>query len=105
MTGRSLVFLHDSFNFFSYSFPCFEALGIRNSKFWFVILKADEAARESRQLKQDRYADMRRKKDEEREAKERQLVSLSSLLFWFWNILSFVSFLRILTLVYPGRRS
>lgn len=60
-------------------------------------MKADEAARESRLTKQDRYAETRRRKDEEREAKERQLVSLSSLLFWFRNILSCVPFLRIST--------
>ena len=39
--------------------------------FW----KAEEAARESRQAKQDRYAEMRRLKDEEREAQEHKLVS------------------------------
>ena len=36
----------------------------------------EEAARESRQAKQDRYSEMRRLKDEEREAEERKLVSL-----------------------------
>uniref|UniRef100_A0A7N2M9L1 DDRGK domain-containing protein 1 n=1 Tax=Quercus lobata TaxID=97700 RepID=A0A7N2M9L1_QUELO len=36
-------------------------------------VKADQAARESRLTKQDRYAEMRRRKDEEREAKERML--------------------------------
>lgn len=36
--------------------------------------KADEAARDSRRNKQDRYEEMRRRKDEEREAQERQLV-------------------------------
>ncbi|XP_057465063.1 DDRGK domain-containing protein 1-like isoform X2 [Actinidia eriantha] len=35
--------------------------------------QAEEAARESRYTKQDRYAEMRRRKDEEREARERQL--------------------------------
>lgn len=35
--------------------------------------QADEAARESRQSKQDRYAEMRRRKDEEREARESAL--------------------------------
>lgn len=35
--------------------------------------QADEAARESRQSKQNRYDEIRRKKDEEREAQERQL--------------------------------
>ncbi|KAM5585732.1 DDRGK domain-containing protein 1 [Rosa sericea] len=35
--------------------------------------QADQAARDSRQTKQDRYAEMRRRKDEEREAQERQL--------------------------------
>lgn len=37
--------------------------------------KAEEATRESRNTKQDWYADMRRKKDEEREAEEQKLVS------------------------------
>jgi hypothetical protein len=36
--------------------------------------KAEEAARDSRRNKQDRYEEMRRRKDEEREAQERQLV-------------------------------
>ncbi|XP_002522860.2 DDRGK domain-containing protein 1 [Ricinus communis] len=35
--------------------------------------QAEEAARGSRQTKQDRYAEMRRRKDEEHEAKERML--------------------------------
>ncbi|BAT92410.1 hypothetical protein LR48_Vigan05g144200 [Vigna angularis] len=35
--------------------------------------QADEAARESKQAKQDRYSEMRRLKDEEREAQERML--------------------------------
>lgn len=35
--------------------------------------QADEAARESKYTKQDRYAEMRRRKDEEREAQERKL--------------------------------
>lgn len=35
--------------------------------------QAEEAARESRTMKQDRYAEMRRKKDEEREAQERRM--------------------------------
>lgn len=39
-----------------------------------IVLKADQAARDSRQTKQDRYAEMRRRKDEEREAQERMLV-------------------------------
>lgn len=39
-----------------------------------LFLKAEEAARESRQMKQDHYAEMRRKKDEEREAQEQLLV-------------------------------
>ncbi|KAF9666941.1 hypothetical protein SADUNF_Sadunf16G0281000 [Salix dunnii] len=38
-----------------------------------IVVKAEEAARESRLTKQDRYAEMRRRKDEEREAKERML--------------------------------
>lgn len=37
-------------------------------------MKAEDAARESRQTKQDRYSEMRRKKDEEREVQERMLV-------------------------------
>ena len=40
-----------------------------------IVMKAEQAARESRLTKQDRYAEMRRRKDEEREAKERMLVS------------------------------
>lgn len=41
---------------------------------WLCVLKAEEAARESRLTKQDRYSEMRRRKDEEREAQERELV-------------------------------
>lgn len=37
-------------------------------------MKAEEASRDSRHTKQDRYAEMRRQKDEEREALERQQV-------------------------------
>lgn len=44
-----------------------------------IDLKAEEALRESRQLKQDRYSEMRRKRDEEYEAKERALVGWSPL--------------------------
>lgn len=50
-----------------------------------LFLKADEAARDSRQQKQDRYAEMRRRKDEEREAQERLLVGC---LFKPWIILT-----------------
>ena len=42
--------------------------------FHIFLVKAEEAARESRSTKQDWYAEMRRKKDEEREAEERKLV-------------------------------
>lgn len=42
-----------------------------------IIAKAEEAARESRKLKQDRYAEMRRRKDEEHEAREHALVGRS----------------------------
>lgn len=49
-----------------------------------ILIKAEETVRESRHTKQDRYAEMRRRKDEEREAEERRLVCwlLSSL--WHW---------------------
>jgi hypothetical protein len=40
----------------------------------FCIRKAEAAARDSRKTKQDRYEEMRRRKDEEREAQERLLV-------------------------------
>lgn len=39
-----------------------------------IVLKAEQASRDSRLTKQDRYADLRRKKDEEREEQERLLV-------------------------------
>lgn len=39
-----------------------------------IIVKNEEAARDAKQSKQDRYAEMRRRKDEEREARERELV-------------------------------
>jgi hypothetical protein len=45
------------------------------SEFHMIVLKAEQAARDSRYGKQDRYAEMRRRKDEEREAKELMLVS------------------------------
>lgn len=44
-------------------------------------MKAEEAARESRNTKQDRYAEIRRRKDEEHEARERMLVDFYLLLF------------------------
>ena len=40
-----------------------------------MFLKAEQASRDSRLTKQDRYAEIRRKKDEEREEQERLLVS------------------------------
>lgn len=40
-----------------------------------LLLKAEDAARDSRKTKQDRYEEMRRRKDEERDAHERKLVS------------------------------
>jgi len=40
----------------------------------YIQMQAEEAAHESRKTKQDRYAEMRRKKDEEREAQERLMV-------------------------------
>jgi hypothetical protein len=45
------------------------------SEFRMIVFKAEQAARDSRYSKQDKYAEMRRRKDEEREAKERMLVS------------------------------
>lgn len=39
-----------------------------------LFMKAEQAARESSQTKQDWYAEMRRRRDEEHEAKEHQLV-------------------------------
>ncbi|KAF2285822.1 hypothetical protein GH714_008265 [Hevea brasiliensis] len=44
-----------------------------STEFDIIVVKAEEVACESRQTKQDRYAEMRRRKDEEREAKERML--------------------------------
>lgn len=43
-------------------------------EFLVIVVKAEEATRDSRQTKQDRYAEMRRRKDEEHEARERMLV-------------------------------
>lgn len=43
-----------------------------------MVEKAAEASREIRNIKQDKYEEMRRRKDEEREAKERMLVKSSS---------------------------
>ena len=45
------------------------------SKFHIIVLKAKQAARDSRYSKQDKYVEMRRRKDEEHEAKKRMLVS------------------------------
>lgn len=44
---------------------------------YLYFLKAEQAARESRQTKQDHYGETRRRKDEEREAEERRLVGSS----------------------------
>lgn len=54
-----------------------------NSEF---LIKAEEAARESRHTKQDRYTEMRRRKDEEREAIERKLVGLLPFIFFCYQI-------------------
>lgn len=51
-----------------------------------IVLKAEEAAAESRLTKQDRYAEMRRRKDEEREAKERMLVGCLPFLLLYLGI-------------------
>ncbi|XP_029126162.1 DDRGK domain-containing protein 1 isoform X3 [Cajanus cajan] len=45
----------------------------RQLYFGLFFWKAEEASRESRQAKQDRYSEIRRLKDEEREARERML--------------------------------
>lgn len=49
--------------------------------------KAEEAARDSRRTKQDRYEEMRRRKDEEREAQERMLVGLLKFVYDFLNVI------------------
>jgi hypothetical protein len=46
-------------------------------------VKAEEASRDSRLTKQDRYAEIRRRKEEEREAKERMLVGCLPFLLWY----------------------
>lgn len=71
--------------FFLFYFPLFPFKWSRISLFYLVpshCLKAEQAARESRNTKQDRYAEMRRRKDEEREAQEHQLVCWFSALCW-----------------------
>lgn len=40
----------------------------------YLLYQAEDAGRELRQKKQDRYAEMQRRKDEEREAQERLMV-------------------------------
>ncbi|KAG6397826.1 hypothetical protein SASPL_139274 [Salvia splendens] len=55
------------------SVVCSEALMINASDIEELLLKAEDAARDSRRTKQDHYDEMRRKKDEEREAHERML--------------------------------
>ena len=52
---------------------CLDSWPLFTKFIWFLI-KAEETARESRYTKQDRYAEMRRRKDEEREAEELKLV-------------------------------
>lgn len=58
------------------------------SEFHMVVLKAEQAARDSRYTKQDRYAEMRRRKDEEREAKENMLVSDIYIYIYFMDFQS-----------------
>jgi len=60
---------------------------------WTILFacKAEDAARDSRRNKQDRYEEMRRRKDEEREAQERLLVRDSSSCQYFL-FFSFVMF-------------
>lgn len=54
------------------------------------LCKAEEAARESRKTKQDRYAEMRRRKDEEREAQERLMVCNFNIYFLFSDDKQFI---------------
>lgn len=70
-----------------------------------IVVKAEEAARDSRLTKQDRYAEIRRRKEEEREAKERMLVGFLAFLLWYLGI-SIVGFLvRKFFMILLGRRS
>lgn len=62
-------------------------LSTRNFSKCSQIFKAEEAARDSRRTKQDRYEEMRRRKDEEREAQERMLVGLLILVHDLLNII------------------
>lgn len=70
-----------------------------------IVVKAEEASRDSRLTKQDRYAEIRRRKEEEREAKERMLVGCLPFLLWYLGI-SIVGFLvRNFVVILLGRRS
>lgn len=89
----------------AYPLHCFlspEALVINASDIDKLLLKAEDAARDSRRTKQDHYDEMRRKKDEEREAHERMLVS-------WWNLSNTQEVLffifKSVGINYPGRRS
>lgn len=70
----------------SLHFPLFNSLLINFIEVKITVLKAEQASRESRFTKQDHYAEMRRKKDEEREEQERLLVSKSHFLLNTLNI-------------------
>lgn len=64
------------YSFFGYFFAIFVFVFVVYCAYM-IIAKAEEAAHESRKLKQDRYAEMRRRKDEEHEAREHALVGRS----------------------------
>lgn len=65
-----------------------------------LLLKAEDAARDSRKTKQDRYEEMRRRKDEERDAHERKLVSWYKCMTYFDSVGC-----HLFGIIYPGRRS
>lgn len=71
---RQVFFLYYMFKTGSILF-FFHWLKILGYTFGPSFWKAEEASRESRQSKQDRYSEVRRLKEEEREARERMLVS------------------------------
>lgn len=69
------IYIVPLFSIFSFILLSFILYWLTVYKTKVLVLKAEQASRDSRVTKKDRYEEMRRKKDEEREEQERLLVS------------------------------
>lgn len=69
------IYIVPLFSIFSFILLSFILYWLTVYKTKVLVLKAEQASHDSRVTKKDRYEEMRRKKDEEREEQERLLVS------------------------------